>query len=131
LLIHKRCVRLIDAIPRAVHDESNPEDISKRHFTGMDSIDSLKYLLKGFQQWSEARPPESVRVKEVYESYVSSRLSRGEPVNMSELIHLQDQARQDSTGEIIYRAGRSRRSIAQGLLLDEGGKISIQDANNH
>lgn len=47
LVIHgDKCPELVRAIPLAVAndpDKGDPEDVDKRHFKGMDSIDSLRY----------------------------------------------------------------------------------------
>lgn len=75
LLIHRRCLRLRDAIPRAIHDESNPEDISRRHFTGMDGIDALKYLCYGLRKWREQAPPLAVRAQQLFEELSSQGAS--------------------------------------------------------
>lgn len=40
LLISRACHRLIDAIPKPVHSEDNPDTVDDRHFIGKDSIDS-------------------------------------------------------------------------------------------
>jgi hypothetical protein len=40
LLIAKECVRLIDGIPKLVHDEDKVEEPSTRHFEGMDWLES-------------------------------------------------------------------------------------------
>lgn len=41
------CPHLISAIPRAVHDDKNPEDVAKKHFDGMDELDALRYMALG------------------------------------------------------------------------------------
>lgn len=43
------CPKLISAIPSAVHDEKNPEDVDKTHFDGMDELDALRYMLLGLE----------------------------------------------------------------------------------
>jgi hypothetical protein len=63
------CPRLIEALPKAQHSELNPEDVSKVHFKGMDSLDSIRYLLMGlrdehptepFQSYWERRSAETI-----------------------------------------------------------------------
>lgn len=40
LIMDGRCPRLVAAIPKAIHDDKNPEDVDPTHFHGMDSLDS-------------------------------------------------------------------------------------------
>jgi len=49
LQIYDKCERLRQAIPNAMHDEKNQEDLSKVHFRGMDSLDAFRYLITGLQ----------------------------------------------------------------------------------
>ncbi len=46
------CPRLVDAIPKARAndpDKGDPEDIDKKHFEGMDSLDALRYLVFAYK----------------------------------------------------------------------------------
>lgn len=49
LLISHACKRLIDAIPKPVHSDQNPDTVDDRHFLGRDSCDSAVYLLTGIR----------------------------------------------------------------------------------
>jgi hypothetical protein len=62
LLISTSCPALIAAIPRAVHDPTNPEDVIRKHFEGADNLDSLRYFMTGGrEQMSMSEPFESRR----------------------------------------------------------------------
>ena len=59
------CPRVIGALPVAIHDDKNPEDVDKSHFTGMDSLDALRYLLLSFKIGEDqVIPEEYIRTKE-------------------------------------------------------------------
>jgi hypothetical protein len=50
LFIHKRCTRLLDAIPAMQHDPNRPEDVLKvdadeEGVGGDDAADALRYLI--------------------------------------------------------------------------------------
>lgn len=57
LLISQACPRLIEAIPKAIHSEENPDDIDKGHFLGYDSLDSLRYLMSGIREQKPTAMP--------------------------------------------------------------------------
>jgi hypothetical protein len=62
------CPRLIASIPKAQHDDLNPEDVSRKHFSGLDSLDSLRYLLMTFRGQSMPEPFEALRRRKVAEA---------------------------------------------------------------
>jgi len=66
LRIRDCCPRLIDAIPRAVRDPENIEDVWKKHFTGMDLLDAWRYLMMGWRAESAiVRDEAAVRAEQL------------------------------------------------------------------
>lgn len=68
------CPRLISAIPKARHADrpgENPEDVAKQHFTGMDSLDSWRYLMMGLQDAPQSEPYEDYRDRALNELLAS------------------------------------------------------------
>jgi hypothetical protein len=69
LVIHgDRCPELIAAIPLAranAPDKGDPEDIDKKHFDGMDSLDALRYLLYSAKDIAVLEPFESFFAKRI------------------------------------------------------------------
>ena len=53
------CPRLIEAFPKAQHSDKNPEDCSKVHMRGMDSLDACRYLLMGLRGEHPTEPFQS------------------------------------------------------------------------
>jgi hypothetical protein len=113
------CPRLMGAIPKAQHDELNPEDVSKKHFTGMDSLDALRYLLLTFRGQSMPEPFQALRQRKVAEA-----MERNPNYDTADLIwvnrHVEDawatrHAAQTKPIHVI-RAGRGMRARVKGLL---------------
>lgn len=61
-IIRETCPRLIEAIPRAQHEDGT-ENVDKAHFKGKDSVDSLLYLIMGMHDEAPAEPFEDFRNK--------------------------------------------------------------------
>lgn len=59
--IFECCPRLIEAIPLAQHDDKNPEDVDKKHFKGMDSLDAWRYGFLGLTENPLPIPVEAQR----------------------------------------------------------------------
>lgn len=78
------CKRLIEAIPKCMRDEKRPEDVSKSHFLGLDSCDSVRYLLAGFRDESPPEPFEEFRERKLEEVVRSSVL----PATTSDLCRI-------------------------------------------
>lgn len=71
ILISSECPALISAIPRAVHDSTNPEDVTKKHFEGADNLDSARYgLTGGRDQLSLEEPFESRRHRQMEQTKI-------------------------------------------------------------
>lgn len=64
MLISQACPRLIEAIPKAIHSPDHPEDVDDKHFTGMDQIDSLRYLMTGIRDESPSRMPKNLQANQ-------------------------------------------------------------------
>lgn len=62
LQIWSCCPRLIQAIPKAIHDEKKVEDVSKSHFSGMDSLDACLVAGTVVQTDRGGIPIEAIRV---------------------------------------------------------------------
>lgn len=69
VLISSECRILIQAIPRAVHSESDPQTVSDKHFKGKDSLDSFCYLLTGSRDESLAEEPYDIKLKRTIHEY--------------------------------------------------------------
>jgi hypothetical protein len=67
LQVWERCERLIDAIPRAMHDDKIPEAYSDDHFQGLDELDGLRYLILGMQETPEEIPAQEKRHRRIEE----------------------------------------------------------------
>ena len=68
LLISRDCPRLIDAIPKCIHSEENPDTIDDRHFPGKDEIDSCIYLLSGIRDEKPTKMPKEMdRIRQLDE----------------------------------------------------------------
>lgn len=59
-ILRERCPRLIDAIPRAQHEDGQ-EAMDKAHFKGRDSVDGLLYLIMGMRDEMPPEPFEEFR----------------------------------------------------------------------
>jgi hypothetical protein len=69
LLVSTACKNLIAAIPKAIHDEDNPDTIDPKHFEGRDEIDSLAYLLSSVRdEKPTSLPPELEKQKAMEEA---------------------------------------------------------------
>lgn len=61
-ILKERCPRIIDAIPRAQHQEGE-EAMDKAHFMGRDSVDALLYLIMGMRDEMPDEPFEEFRAQ--------------------------------------------------------------------
>jgi len=68
--IYDKCVRLRQAIPNAMHDDKNQEDVSKVHFRGMDSLDAFRYLITGLQD-THADPGMEVKTQQFMREFTN------------------------------------------------------------
>jgi hypothetical protein len=67
LQVWERCERLIDALPRAMHDEKQPEAYDDAHFSGLDEIDGASYCLLGAQETTEVIPTQEKHRRRIEE----------------------------------------------------------------
>jgi hypothetical protein len=81
------CPRLIDAFPKAMHSDKNPEDVSQVHFTGLDYLDALRYLVMGFKARYVAEPFDSVRDRHIKAAQDSAK-QRGKQLSTADLIQI-------------------------------------------
>lgn len=91
LIMDGRCPRLVSAIPKAIHDDKNPEDIDKTHFHGMDSLDSCRYLLGGMRDEPASTAPFSIQEQKA----LDSAFRRNPSISPDDLIRVRDTFRQD------------------------------------
>jgi hypothetical protein len=81
LQIWSNCERLIEAIPRAQKDEKNPEDVTKRHWRGADSLDSLRYGLMGMREDTISIEPKQTFVERRMEEIITAPWMQNASVN--------------------------------------------------
>lgn len=112
------CERLIQAIPKAIRDETNPEDVTKKHVQGAsDWWDCLRYVCLTFRNQAMPEPFQAVvqrRIEEVRQSNPT--------VDTNDLIWLNRslEAKRDEAKKVqpihVIRSGSRMRAIAKGLL---------------
>lgn len=78
------CPRLIDAIPKAQHEDGT-EAMDKGHFKGRDSVDSLVYLVTGLLDELPQEPFESYRESRL------ERVSQDQNLTTMDMIHINRQ----------------------------------------
>lgn len=110
LIARDKCPRLIDAIPKAIHSEENPEDCDKAHFTGYDSLDSCRYLMAYLRDEQPTSPPwELERERKRQEA-----LKRNPTLTVQEMIYLSQQLDEEHNLEVKagdgFVMGRSSRA---------------------
>lgn len=116
------CPRLIQAIPKAVRDDTNPEDVTKRHVQGAsDFWDAWRYLVITFRNQSMPEPFQATVQRRIEEVRAVNPL-----VDTNDLIWLnrdlemkRDQAKKGSPIHVI-RSGSRMRAVAKGLLPSPG-----------
>lgn len=115
LLIWDSCPRLLEAIPYAQCDDRNPEDVSKTHFRGADSLDAWRYLIVGTQSPPpEPTPEERVEMEMSRALAGDPSMSRHQAYEMRQ--HLIHEAREADTEERGDPFGSGRlSSIRLGL----------------
>lgn len=117
LQIFNTCKRLIDAIPRAQHEDGT-EAVSKDHYPGRDSLDAFSYLVTGM---IEECPPEP------YEVFRDSRLDKivkqSPQVTVNDLIHANRVIEAEWKDKMSQRASytpprhaRASRMLLQGKM---------------
>lgn len=111
LLISTDCETLINAIPKAIHSETDPEDIDKTHFLGMDSLDSLRYLMTGIRDNPISKMPSQLRK----ESRIAEALKRNPTLTTQDLIwiasSIEENISSEEKGAESFSLGRSARAI--------------------
>jgi hypothetical protein len=112
------CQRLIDAIPKMTHDETNPEDCTRKHVEGAsDLADMLRYLCLTYRGQSMPEPFKALVSRRVAETRESNP-----NVTTQDLVWLNrkleaDRDRGASRNPInVVRAGRSMRARVRGLI---------------
>jgi hypothetical protein len=117
LLISQDCPVLIDAIPKCIHSEENPEDISDKHFRGLDSIDSIRYLLSGIRDATPTvMPKELNRLRQLEEARRRNpTLTTADMITISRSIEQQEA---EADAEISsFNRGRASRALRNQRLL--------------
>lgn len=109
MLISQECPRLIDAIPKAQHDEKNPEDIDATHFIGADELDSLRYLCAGLRD----SKPTAMPIELERERMIQQARQRNPELTAQQLMYLNyeidDQLKESRGAEEPFCLGRGAR----------------------
>jgi hypothetical protein len=130
LQIVDTCPRLIDAIPRAQHEEGT-ENMDKTHFLGKDSVDSLCYLIGGIRSEAPQEPFEAYRTRELEQAMLNDPNLTGTDlrwINMG----LEEQWKERSKNVAPYtppRNARASRLIRQGKLGSPSNPIPTYRVN--
>lgn len=107
LLILDCCSRLIQAIPKCIHSEKQPDGIDDKHFLGKDSVDSFLYLLSGMRdEVPTSEPPQITKLK-----LIESVKARGGAYN--ELLWLNRQLESETETSPGFNLPRSKRLNAR------------------
>jgi len=114
-IFKERCPRLIDAIPRAQHEDGQ-EAMDKAHFKGRDSVDGLLYLIMGMRDEMPPEPFEEFRANKL-----EQMVSREPAMTTDDLVRinmgLEDEWKKKNTSPAPYtppRSARMSRLIMQG-----------------
>lgn len=112
------CERLIAAIPKAIHSETDPEDVDKKHVQGVsDFVDACRYLLMTFRAQSM---PEPYRAK--VERTIAEARAANPNVTTQDLIWLNRHLEKEKAeaernkGLVVVRSSRNARARARGLV---------------
>lgn len=109
MLISTACPRLIDAIPKAVHSEDKPDEPDDKHFLGMDSLDSLRYLMAGIRDEKPTPMPKQLERQRI----VEEAQRRNPTLDTRDLIwmmrhHAEQEEADVQDGFVMRRGGRGR-----------------------
>lgn len=113
------CSRLINAIPKAIRSDTDPEDITKKHVEGASDLwDMLRYLCMTFRSQTNPEPFEAIRRRRIADAR-----TRNPNVDTAELIHLNRRLESDwqkrnaggGSFHVVRPAGRMR-ARAKGLI---------------
>lgn len=114
------CPRLIAAIPKAIRDDSNPEDITRKHVEGASDLwDMLRYLCMTFRGQSMPEPFKALQQRRIAEVR-----HHNPAVDTADLVYLNrkleaDNARKNAAKMKpihVVRPGRAMRARVKGLL---------------
>ncbi len=112
LMISQACPRLIEAIPKAVHSEEDPNDIDKIHFLGYDSLDSLRYLMSGIRDMKPTAMPRALERERI----LTEARTRNPTLTTADMIWIskgieEREAAEDQNGEgfCLGRGARASR----------------------
>ena len=113
------CPGLIAAIPKAIHDPLNPEDVTKKHVEGAsDFWDSLRMLAMAFRSQTMPEPFEAIRRRRIASAKAHSpKIDAGDLVHLNRKIEA-DWKNKNRSGQAIsvVRPGRMTRARVRGLL---------------
>lgn len=112
------CARLIAAIPKAVRDTTNPEDITKKHIEGAsDLLDMLRYLMMTFRGQTMAEPFEALRRRKIAEARQHNpNIDTQDLCFLNRQLERQQRAKSSTKPINIIRPGRSARAMTRGLI---------------
>lgn len=114
------CAGLIAAIPKAIRDDNNPEDVTKKHVEGAsDYWDAARYLCVTFRGQAMPEPFKSMQQRRIAEV-----MERNPAIDTSALVYLNKKLESDHARKLkarqqpihVVRPGRSMRARVKGLL---------------
>ncbi len=114
------CSRLITAIPKAIRDPNNPEDITKKHVEGASDLwDMLRYLILTYRNQTMPEPFAALRKRKLDEA-----MATHPGYDTADLVwvnrNIEQQWRERNAAQQkpinIIRAGRSMRARVKGLI---------------
>lgn len=114
-IVKEHCPRLIDAIPRAQHEDGQ-EAMDKTHFTGRDSVDALLYLIMGMRDEMPEQPFEEFRAQQIRSvQRQDPSLSVNDLVRINETLEREWQEKNRQPAPFTPpRASRMGRLVTQG-----------------
>lgn len=112
------CSRLINAIPKAIRDDTNPEDITRKHIEGAsDLLDMLRYLVMTFRGQSMPEPFEALRRRKIAEvRQHNPNVDTADLVFLNRQLERQQRAKSSTKPISIVRPGRMARAMVKGLI---------------
>ena len=114
------CPRLIAAIPKAIRDDTNPEDVTKKHVDGASDLwDMLRYLCMTFRGQTMPEPFKALRQRRI-----AAAREHNPSIDTAALVYLNkkleaDHARKNNARLQpihVLRPSRNMRARVKGLL---------------
>ncbi|HXI40682.1 MAG TPA: hypothetical protein VNH83_11915, partial [Bryobacteraceae bacterium] len=112
------CAGLINAIPKAIRDDRNPEDVTTKHVQGAsDYWDCLRYLVLSFRGQSLPEPFSAKRERIVNEvRAVNPNVDTSDLIQINRRLESAEKARKGGPPIHVIRPARLARARAKGLI---------------